>query len=637
PEAVQPEAVQPEAVQPEAVQPEAETETETEVTVVETVAPPQMPEIPEIPTMPETAMEDAAVEEVEMPVEADTPPELPAAETKPARKKRRWLPLVIILVVLFVLLPVIGIIAAIAIPTIAAIKGDADNLITAQTEILNVAQPAAATTPVSTMPVATVESVEPELPQPVESAPEPATTPAPEPVSKPAPAPVSTPAPAPEPAPEVVQAKENAITALDIPNNAPVRATTIAPDVREFLYQLWDFEKLESDPFYDLSEVILTHNTVKHGPLDGSSEMAMFVLLRKVEDYPRLGCAALTVLSPSDRIQMIAKLEPLIRSQNDPLLSLQFLSMKAESTKLPEDINNAYDGLQDVFRSDVTKSLSDNAMYYLLSKDFIHGLPTLDPDRFITVVQQSDHLPAWLKSYLEGEKLFSEFKAGLKRPSQDGDAQVAAMNQLRSVVAAFESSWKENPKHPAAAAAMIAVSLGRKDFEIEDFRTWFDRSIAAQADYIPAYSNYLRILAMKETEDSPWLTDFGKACAATGRYDTVIPTCLIDAHVLRNKTQNQIPTNYWSALSEQEIAEIEALFAGLEEKKESLAHGGTTEKSIEALVWYLIGKEEKSISCIRELGTSFDSNALRAVDLENSHDRFMFNEFLRKNGIEQTI
>lgn len=90
-------------------------------------------------------------------------------------------------------------------------------------------------------------------------------------------------------------------------------------------------------------------------------------------------------------------------------------------------------------------------------------------------------------------------------------------------------SWTLRPDRPEAAADMIAVAMAGYGATGDTERLWFDRTIAAQFDYAPAYSKILWAYRPRWCGSHDLMIEFGKACLATKRYDTLVPQYLFKA------------------------------------------------------------------------------------------------------------
>jgi hypothetical protein len=83
--------------------------------------------------------------------------------------------------------------------------------------------------------------------------------------------------------------------------------------------------------------------------------------------------------------------------------------------------------------------------------------------------------------------------------------------------------WQLRQDRPEAAAAMINVIGGGHRVKGETIRLWFDRAIAAQFDYMPAYNFVLWFYRPRWGGSHQLMFDFGKACLNTKRFDTDVP------------------------------------------------------------------------------------------------------------------
>ncbi len=84
-------------------------------------------------------------------------------------------------------------------------------------------------------------------------------------------------------------------------------------------------------------------------------------------------------------------------------------------------------------------------------------------------------------------------------------------------------SWRLAPDRAEAASTMIQVAVDLPE-PGENSRLWFDRSVAAQLDYVPAYERQMRLLKPRWSGGSyEERLRFAREVADTGRYDTDVP------------------------------------------------------------------------------------------------------------------
>lgn len=90
----------------------------------------------------------------------------------------------------------------------------------------------------------------------------------------------------------------------------------------------------------------------------------------------------------------------------------------------------------------------------------------------------------------------------------------------------FRRAWQLQPNSPEAPSRMIGIAMAG-DEELSP-REWFDRTIRAEVDYLPAYG------ALSWSQRPRWggsteaMLAFGRECAASKLYDTEAPAFLLD-------------------------------------------------------------------------------------------------------------
>jgi hypothetical protein len=141
-------------------------------------------------------------------------------------------------------------------------------------------------------------------------------------------------------------------------------------------------------------------------------------------------------------------------------------------------------------------------------------------------------LPEWARRTIQGKTEIS--KAWLARGKGFADTVsrkgwASFEEHLKRARAELVKAWELNPREPFAAAAMITVVMGGEEGKGETVRLWFDRAVAAQFDYKPAYSSLLNAWRPRWGGDHDAMYEFGRACRATGRYDTEVPRVFTEA------------------------------------------------------------------------------------------------------------
>lgn len=139
--------------------------------------------------------------------------------------------------------------------------------------------------------------------------------------------------------------------------------------------------------------------------------------------------------------------------------------------------------------------------------------------------------PEWVKLTLqgEGEVVLAWVERTSLWASEVTEAQwqgfAAHLKVARDLLA---KANRLKPDRPEAASIMIKVARGEGVDEAE-IRSWFDRAVSAQFDYQPAYRNLLWAYLPRWGGSHGLMLAFGKACAETKRFDTIVPSRLMTA------------------------------------------------------------------------------------------------------------
>ncbi len=135
-------------------------------------------------------------------------------------------------------------------------------------------------------------------------------------------------------------------------------------------------------------------------------------------------------------------------------------------------------------------------------------------------------LPLWVRQTIVGR---SEVTVAWNFRTSNWGAKVTEegwkgfSEHLDKARTALVEAWKDNPKAPFAAEDMITLIMAGKGEKGETLRLWFDRAIAAQCDFNPAYRSLLYAYQPRWGGSHELMLAFGKACVATKRYDLDIP------------------------------------------------------------------------------------------------------------------
>lgn len=188
------------------------------------------------------------------------------------------------------------------------------------------------------------------------------------------------------------------------------------------------------------------------------------------------------------------------------------------------------------------RSLSDNsydeASHNVLLRHHLDGLDVTDfetpevLERWSAAIEAST-LSEWLKLTLRGagQKELAWVKRSSSLAGNVNDTQWQGFAEhLKVARDLLGQSSRLRPDRPEAAAIMIAVAMG-ENVDPSELRSWFDRSVSAQFDYALAYKSLLWAYRPRWGGSHELMLAFGKTCAATGRYETLVPSFLMMAAV----------------------------------------------------------------------------------------------------------
>ncbi|MFA6563689.1 MAG: hypothetical protein WCV00_17425 [Verrucomicrobiia bacterium] len=152
-------------------------------------------------------------------------------------------------------------------------------------------------------------------------------------------------------------------------------------------------------------------------------------------------------------------------------------------------------------------------------------------DELAELYSSSTKLAAWAKhtllGYIEVRRAWEDRGSGwASTVTEQGWAGFS--KHLKKARAELTQGWQLRPDRPEAAAEMITVVMGGCAESGDSLRLWFDRAVKAQFDYRPAYSDLSWALQPRWGGSHEAMLAFGRACAATKRYDTRVPDFFFD-------------------------------------------------------------------------------------------------------------
>lgn len=218
-------------------------------------------------------------------------------------------------------------------------------------------------------------------------------------------------------------------------------------------------------------------------------------------------------------------------------LSCWIADQKIDRLNLMRRVNAKNDVLQ---AARVVRALSDGSygpeFEAVMLRDMMDWLADAEDQTEESFTQLSDAIsqsawPEWVKKSLQGSieiKWAWAVRGGGWAFKVPTDAWKGFGEHIGKAQALLESAWTLRPDRPEAAAKMITVLMAQSA-PVLKLREWFDRATAAQFDYIPAYQSLMGAYGQRWGGTSELVLEFGKACAATGRFDTEVPSQLVHA------------------------------------------------------------------------------------------------------------
>ncbi|NUQ61052.1 MAG: hypothetical protein HUU20_01090 [Pirellulales bacterium] len=190
---------------------------------------------------------------------------------------------------------------------------------------------------------------------------------------------------------------------------------------------------------------------------------------------------------------------------------------------------------------------------------------------------------------------------------------------LEKAAGEFTEALKLHPECPEAATWMIVVAAAGESGQTP--QAWFDKAVAGEIDYIPAYDNLRWALRPRWGGSHDALYRFGCRCADTRRYDTMVPFVLLQAI---NDIDEELAYNC-------EVWRREGVYARVKEMLDAMASdpsrtdggirpGRSSVMSVHVAMAERAGQYDEARRLLDELGDRFDREIF---DLWCGHPQYL--------------
>lgn len=410
------------------------------------------------------------------------------------------------------------------------------------------------------------------------------------------------------------------LTGLSIPADATLRSTSGYFDKEiAFLREQWAVNELSDPRFQRFAEALVNHRARGlSGPLLvddlGNIEELAGEVIGSASQHPRFALAVIRYLP--EPWQYFGKLHseilPVLEELQDPLLKFEarcLLARAGDSSQLAAAIQSLQTLLDE---TEGLSGYSDHRALGIILGNSARRVFERNHSEVAAVVAGHPKVKPWLRDLICGVDLvFVAWDARGKGPASEvtEDAWRVFNAKMEAAGEHLTRSWRSNPDHPTAAAEMVRVAGGLKR-PMSEVRQWFDRSIAAQADYRYAYQCYLPSLLPSRNGSDEMMAAFGTACLDTERFDTPIAEFLLSVHQARAKEWTQLGKLYWASRSVEEIEQFRQLFDGWEQAP-NREHTRNLDYSMATVVWHATGHYDRMVECLEKIDYKLNKKAVK--------------------------
>jgi len=162
-----------------------------------------------------------------------------------------------------------------------------------------------------------------------------------------------------------------------------------------------------------------------------------------------------------------------------------------------------------------------------------------------------------------------------------------------------------HPEYPEAATLMISVSMGSPEGAGEE-RAWFDRAVAAQLDYSPAYASLAWALRPRWGGSHEQMLALARECLATRRFDTLVPSIYFGIiKEIRSELEDWKEIYSWPGVYEDCVAATAGYLAAEKDKDPLRGY-----RSNMAIIAWASGHYADADKLLHELGDGLSPDSL---------------------------
>lgn len=185
------------------------------------------------------------------------------------------------------------------------------------------------------------------------------------------------------------------------------------------------------------------------------------------------------------------------------------------------------------------KDLKRQRWIWVTLVEFFDRLPQKDKESFVELLEKENVGHPWIHAMFVARKNLGSLRLpglapGMRSPIVRNTPPVGGAvldpqqdKNARAAVEAYESALKLAPHFPEPAIELMKLA---KQLKLpQSPRYYFDAAVAAQFDYAPAYETYRRLLLADPNLKIEELLDFCRECAATQRFDTIVPLEMLNS------------------------------------------------------------------------------------------------------------